>query len=64
MEPSKFWREVEAAYRQVAADHEREISIFSNSEDLTAAVRYDTIVSTVVITIFDGTNEREVEADA
>lgn len=38
MTTSKFWDDIQAAYRQVAANNERSISVSSNAEGLTALV--------------------------
>lgn len=58
-EPSKFFRDMEAAYNQVAANHEREVTIVSEAEDLTATVEYDSMNEVVVVLITVGTVERE-----
>ena len=59
-ESSKFWRDIEAAYRQVAANHEREVEITSEAEDLTALVDYDSIAGKVNISVYISRNESEV----
>jgi hypothetical protein len=56
---SKFWRDIETAYNQVAANHEREVVITSEAEDLTATVEYDSIAGKVNISVYISRNESE-----
>lgn len=60
-EPSKFWRDIETAYNQVAANHEREVTVSSEGEGLTATVWYDNVMDTVTLRITVGTDTVEDE---
>jgi hypothetical protein len=49
-----FWSDIEAAYRQVAANHDRMFVIESSGEHLTALVEYDNEHNVVNIRILVG----------
>jgi len=53
-EVSKFWRDVELAYSQVSTDHNRTIRIYSESENVTAFVEWNSKYGTIEITVFAG----------
>ena len=50
-EVSKFWRDIQLAYDQVATNHEREVSIDSEADGLHANVRYVENFDEIVITV-------------
>jgi len=56
-EVSKFWRDLELAYSQVATNHERTIDVESEADGLYANVRYEPQFDEVNIVIGTRPNE-------
>lgn len=62
---SKFWHDVVEAYTQVSINHELEVTITSDAEDLTAVVRHDSMYDVTTIEITSAkTGRTEVRTDA
>jgi len=50
-EVSKFWQDVELAYKQVSTDHQRTIDVESEADGLYANIRYEPTFDEVNIVI-------------
>jgi hypothetical protein len=53
-ELGKFWGDIALAYTQVALNHERKVEVYSEAEDLTAYVEYDSIAEKISVSVFVG----------
>lgn len=64
---TRFWHDIAVGYSQVAVDHEREVTVWSEAEGLIAVIMWDEEVNGVGISVMLKTgNElrKEVVTDA